>query len=340
MGGVAAGGAVRSRAALTALASEQVADVQRARLLSGAMRAIDELGYTRATVTEITRRARVSRRTFYELFAGREECLVAVLDTTVKRVQAQIAHAELDALPWRERVRTGLWEILCFCEREPALARVCVVQSARGGQRTLERRAQILGELAAVIDEGRTVGTRAADCPALTAEGLVGAALSIVYGRLLLGAPEPLTGLLGDLMGMIVLPYLGPGAARQESTRPNPAPVSAPDVAVDEQGKSAQADGDPLRGIPMRLTYRTVRVLEAIAEQPGASNRLVRERSGISDEGQASKLLARLERYGLLQNSGEGHTKGEPNQWSLTGRGTQLTQTIRAHAHNNREVAQ
>src|ERR1700691_406433 len=57
------------------LSYEQVAEIQRSRLLAVAVRAIEELGYTRATVAHITRRARVSRRTFYELFANREECL-------------------------------------------------------------------------------------------------------------------------------------------------------------------------------------------------------------------------------------------------------------------------
>jgi AcrR family transcriptional regulator len=321
-----------------ALPGAHVAEIQRARLLAAAVRSVDELGYTHASVTDITQRARVSRRTFYELFRNREECLAAVLESAVERVRAQLARAELDGLPWRERVRGGLWAILCFFDREPALARFCVVQSSRGGQPMLERREQLVGDLASVVDEGRVEGVRKADCPPLTAEGLIGAASSILYARLLRGDREPLSDLLGELMGMIALPYLGPAAARQERARPAP----APSVAETAQGDSepAEADGDPLRGIHMRLTYRTARVLEVVAEMPGASNRQVGEQAGIPDQGQVSKLLARLERLGLLENTGEGrHAKGEPNAWHLTHKGSQVTQTIRAHAHNNREVA-
>jgi AcrR family transcriptional regulator len=54
---------------------EQVAEIQRSRLLVGAVGAIDEHGYSQATVGRIALRARVSRRTFYELFADREACL-------------------------------------------------------------------------------------------------------------------------------------------------------------------------------------------------------------------------------------------------------------------------
>ena len=98
---------------------------------------------------------------------------------------AELAAGGLEGLSWRERVRGGLWAILAFFDREPALARVCVVQALRGGPRVLERREEILADLAAVIDEGRYEGARGGECTALTAEGLVGAAFAIVYARLL-----------------------------------------------------------------------------------------------------------------------------------------------------------
>jgi AcrR family transcriptional regulator len=314
-------------AAANALPSELVAEIQRTRLLAAAVRSVDELGYTHTSVSDITQRSRVSRRTFYELFRNREECLAAVLESAVERVRAQIARAGLDGLPWRERVRGGLWAILCFLDREPALARFCVVQSSRGAQPMLERREQLLGDLASVVDEGRVEGVRKADCPPLTAEGLIGAALSILYARLLCGDSEPLSDLQGELMGMIVLPYLGPAAARRERARPAPAPPA--DDAAQSNGEAAEAGGDPLQGIQMRLTYRTACVLEAVAERPGASNRQVGDHAGISDQGQVSKLLARLKRLGLLGNSGEGgHSKGEANAWHLTPTGRSVVQAI------------
>ena len=76
------------------------------------------------------------------------------------------------------------------------------------------------------------------------------------------------------------------------------------------------------------LTYRTARVLTAIAELGGRgsapSNREVADAAGISDEGQISRLLRRLESRGWVENSGEGHTKGKPNAWSLTPAGALL----------------
>ncbi len=136
----------------------------------------------------------------------------------------------------------------------------------------------------------------------MTAEGLVGGALGVVYARLRAGDREPLTGLLDELMGMIALQYLGPRAARREQRRPAPAPRPLPQ----SEQASLGAEKDPLDEVEMRLTYRTARVLACIAERPGASNRAVAERAGVTDPGQISKLLRRLERLGLAVNSRRG----------------------------------
>jgi AcrR family transcriptional regulator len=299
----------------------QVAEIQRSRLLAGAVGAIEEHGYAQTTVAQITARARVSRRTFYELFADCEACLVALLEDVVELLERAIADASLGDLAWHERVRGGLAAILAFFDREPALAQVCVVQALRGGSAVLERREQLLARLAAILDEGRGLGSgrgsgsRPGGCSPLTAEGLVGATFGIIHGRLLRGERAPLSGLLGELMGMIVLPYLGAAAARREQARPA---VAATPAAERGPTAHALANGDPLQGLPMRLTYRTARVLECVARQPGVSNRAVAGLAGIADQGQVSKLLARLERLELVENTGAGHQLGAPNAWRLT----------------------
>jgi AcrR family transcriptional regulator len=308
------------------------------RLLAAAVRAVDEVGWANVTVADVVARSRLSRRTFYETFANREECLAAVFEDILAMLAAELAQAGLEGLEWRERVRRGLWTILAFLDREPVLARVLVVQALSGGSEVLMRREEVLGRLASVVDEGRVL-PRGARCTPLTAEGLVGAAFGIVYARLLKGQRRPLTELSGELMGMIVLPYLGQGAARREQALAVPRPVS-PGVAQRavsaSPGAEAGASVDPLESVPMRLTYRTSRVLDAVVElaRGGAhpSNREIAESAGIHDAGQVSKLLRRLERIGLLANGGAGHAKGEPNAWGLTLQGEQVARSIRAHS--------
>jgi AcrR family transcriptional regulator len=310
--------------------------MQRSRLLSAAVVTVEELGWSGVTVAHITSRARVSRRTFYDLFDNREDCLLAILDDVVAEVERELAGAGLGGLSWRERVRGGLWTILCFFDREPALARVCVAQALHGGPPVLARREEILARLAGVLDEGRGEGNARGCPPPLMAEGLVGATFSIVYARLVRGERELLTSLLGELMGMIVLPYQGPAVARREQDR------AAPSLSVRGRGSGSIGVGmmvapDPLAGVPMRLTYRTARVLETIAERPGVSNRVVAQLSDVSDQGQISKLLARLERLGLAENTGDGHAKGEPNAWSLTAAGHEVAQRLGTNARYGKE---
>ena len=78
----------------------------------------------------------------------------------------------------------------------------------------------------------------------------------------------------------------------------------------------------------MRLTYRTLMVLSVIAAEPGASNRRVGEGAGTHDQGQISKLLARLAKLGLIHNNGQGQPRGEPNAWTLTTRGQEVQQAL------------
>jgi DNA-binding MarR family transcriptional regulator len=157
----------------------------------------------------------------------------------------------------------------------------------------------------------------------VTAEGVVGAVFAVIHTRLLEGGKEPLSKLLAPLMSMIVLPYMGARAASKELARPAPKPKKAAPLA-DRSGSR-----DPLEGLDMRLTYRTVRVLVVIGGHPGTSNREIAESSGIADQGQISKLLTRLRRLDLVENRGEGQAKGAANAWHLTARGIEVERAAR-----------
>jgi AcrR family transcriptional regulator len=311
-----------------------LAEIQGGRLVAAAVAVVDERGYGEATVARITGRSRVSRRTFYDVFANTEACLAAAVQDLIDAVERELAAGEpLAGLPWVERVRLGLWRILCFFDREPVLARMLVVHSQRGGPAVAAARERALARLTAVVDEGRRESAGAGECSRLTAEGVVGAGVAIVQARLARRQRPALSGLHGELAAMVVLPYLGPEAARRERTRPAP-PLPRRPRRARTQAPAAGAP-DPLQGLPMRLTYRTARVLDAVGEHPGASNRQVADRAEIADQGQISKLLARLERLGLLENAGGGHLKGAPNAWRLTGQGELVGQRIGAPIHSN-----
>jgi hypothetical protein len=204
-----------------------------------------------------------------------------------------------------------------------------VVDALKAGPRVQRRRAEILRQLAESLQRGGAEAGSGRELLPLTGEGIVGAVLGVVHTRLLSGRPGVMLELSNPLMAMIVLPYLGPGAAQKELERPIPELTGASKRNGKSAASSSSSANDLLQELPMRLTYRTLRVLSVIAEQPGASNRVVGGAAGISDQGQISKLLRRLQKLGLIENSGQGQPHGESNAWGLTGRGEEVQRVTR-----------
>jgi len=315
-----AGARKGARPVVDGLPREHVTEIQRVRILTAMAEVASERGAGQASVAHIVSSAGVSRRTFYDLFEDREDCFLAAFDEALAQAARTVLPAYQSEARWRERIRAALLAILVFFEEQPALARLCVVEALAAGPRALERRAEIVNVLVRAVDEGRAERpSRVPEPPPLAAEGAVGAVLAVIHRRLVLGGREPLTGLLGELMSAIVLPYLGVQAAQKELRKP------APQIKI----KKNHGHSDPLEGLDMRITYRTVRVLIAIGSQPRASNREIATAAGIGDQGQVSKLLTRLEHLGLIRNDGIGHAKGAPNAWALTERGLEVERAIR-----------
>ena len=295
-----------------------MAEIQRARLVSAMVKISSERGYVGATVAQVVTHAGVSRRTFYELFEDREDCFLAGLDEGIAQASRHLLAAYDPTAKWAERLRTALTALLSFLDTESDTGKLLVVGSLGAGHHALERRRRGIAQMIALVDEGRTESKKGSEFPPLTAEGIVGGALSIVHARLVEDKPTSLVALVNPLMSMIVLPYLGVAAARHEIQRS----VPKPRVLIE------RASEDPLRDLDMRLTYRTVRMLMSVGAHSGASNREIGEAAGIADQGQISKLLGRLERLGLVHNTGLAPGKGAPNAWVLTAKGAQVERTM------------
>lgn len=319
------------------LGRERVIEIQRARLLSALFEVSAERGAGNVAVAHVVERAGVSRRTFYELFADRDECFLAALDDAITRASHHVLDTYDPQARWAERVRTALVAVLEFLDVERGAGELLIVGSLGAGAEAIERRQRVLAQIIAVIDEGRSETKTGNTLPPLTAEGIVGGVLSVLHTRLLACSPSAIEGpregegdrgslrdLMGSLMSMIVLPYLGPAIARKEFNRPVPK----------RHMVGHASPGDPLRDVGMRLTYRTVRVLVSVAANPGSSNREIGVYSGMDDQGQISKLLARLQKLDLIQNSRSATVRGAPNAWSLTERGWNIQHTITGQARH------
>jgi AcrR family transcriptional regulator len=289
-------------------------------------------GASSATVARVIARAGVSRRLFYEMFGDIEDCFLATFDWAVDQARVLTVEAYAAERGWHEGIRAALAALLRFFDERPTLAQLCIVHAAGGGPRVLERRSRVIAELCEAVDLGRPTGSARRVPGPVVAEGVVGAVLAVLYTRLLARGPgselggdeQPLIEMHGELMSLVVLPYLGAAVAGRELHKPPPAPrTRSRTVEPLPPGRSTLEE-------PARLTYRTVRVLRAIAELPAGSNREVAERAGIVDQGQISKILTRLEYQGLVANrGGSSTTRGTPNSWWLTERGEALEVELR-----------
>ena len=103
---------------------------------------------------------------------------------------------------------------------------------------------------------------------------------------------------------------------------------------VPKRGRARPVPARPASAA-LRLTVRTQLVLTAVAELGGRgsypSGREIAEAAGVRDEGQISKLLARLQDRGLLHNTARGG-HGNPKAWQLTPQGEALLHARRPHS--------
>ncbi len=283
-----------------------------------------ERGLAQATVGLVVARSGVSRRTYYEIFPDREACFLASLSDAVEKAGEYVLPAYRTRGSWRQRIRSSVAATLSFLEAEPHMARLLVVESLAASPAALKRRREVLTVLTDVVHEGQSAPRSRTNLPPLTAEATVGAVLSVIHTRLTttpLGETSPgwLVALTSPLTALILSPYLGPAATSHELTLPAPRPI--PRIAP-------SADTASLSHLPVRLTHRTLTVISAIAAHPGASNRSVGRAAGIDDQGQASKLLARLASAGLIENGGDPRLRGAPNAWTLTPQGARIQAAV------------
>lgn len=158
-----------------------------------------------------------------------EQCFLQAFEDALNQMSEVVSNALHEhedgsqALLWRQRMRIGLGALLGLFDQEPKLARLCVIEALAGGPRVLERRAQALDQLAQIVDGGREeempTAVPAREELALIADSVVGGVFGALHTILLRDQAPALTPQLGQLMSVVVLPYLGPEAAAEELGR-------------------------------------------------------------------------------------------------------------------------
>jgi AcrR family transcriptional regulator len=190
------------------LSREEVVRSQRERILHGMAAAMAEDGYVGTSVTAILKRAGVSRQTFYEQFASKEECFTATYawaaETVLEHTVEAAGDASGDGHDPRDPIERMLASYLHGLAAAPELARVLLIETYAAGPAALEGRIALQHRFATQI--GAVLGART-DEDRFACEALVGAVSSLVTARLA----------LGDTAGLLALQQPLAALARREA---------------------------------------------------------------------------------------------------------------------------
>jgi AcrR family transcriptional regulator len=219
---------------------EEVRRDQRERLQTALIELIAERGYQAVRILDLTKLARVSRPTFYSLYADKEELFLAAYDEIAKRTANTILTAYGTQGSPGERLRTAMRAFAELAAAEPEAVSLMVLGAFGAGSKALERRNRTLEALEQSIRasrsagrDGKSSGGKAAGKLDLTVKVILGGIREVTAARLRRGQADTLPGLADEL------------AAWAESYPAKlPAGLDPPTAAARRRGKGANDDED------------------------------------------------------------------------------------------------
>jgi AcrR family transcriptional regulator len=192
----------------------------RARILAVARALLRDNPRAKLRIDTICAQGRIPRRTVYDSFDDRADLVLALFDDLVGQVCTKLVAVRLDhPSSWLDGVRAALDALLDLFDASPGVARFLIVSSLVDDDALLERRAHALATIAHELEAGAPVPAADSTIVPFGADALVGAVVSILHSRLLEDPVPMLRPLLGSLMSVIALPYLGVETSRLELER-------------------------------------------------------------------------------------------------------------------------
>ncbi len=202
---------------------------QRRRLLGGMVHISARDGYAAATVAQVIAHAGVSRLTFYEYFADKDDCFLTAHRDIAEPVIARVRRAVAEESPERALQR-AVAALIDFAGSQPEQARFLLCEALAGGPRALDARDRLIAEIEQIIEEAHESVSPSTAIPDLSAGMMVGGIYRLLSSRLRDGE-SGLAGLLEDLVDWIKSYEQPAGEHRWRALAPAPAPSPSPFVA-------------------------------------------------------------------------------------------------------------
>jgi len=204
------------------IAREQFRAGQRIRLALAMIEAIAEDGYRATRVADVISRAGVSRKTFYQHFGNKEECLLAtfdlVADEGMRRVESAYRHAE----GWPGRVEAAIGALFGSAIENPGALRLSLLEMAAVGPVAIERRERSIARYESFIRDALELAPGEGTVADMALKAVVGGLNRVLYRRVLSGDPAELLAMVPDLTAWATSYYPAPPEILAE-----PSPLSA-----------------------------------------------------------------------------------------------------------------
>jgi AcrR family transcriptional regulator len=171
---------------------------------------VAEEGYAGANVDAVLKRAQMSATTFYANFAGKDDAVLAAIDSACSQIMAAVLPAFRRAPDWPNGIRAAFGALFNFLASRPALANLAMVEVYAVGLEAMQRRMEALRPLQELIAEG---GALAPQTPPITAEGIAGGVYTLAYRRLRDAGAGGLPALAPICAYITLSPFVGPEEA-------------------------------------------------------------------------------------------------------------------------------
>ena len=172
---------------------------------------VADQGYAETTVADVISVAGVSRATFYEHFADREDCFVAAYSAVMERMLTFVAEGFTadGSRDWIERIRGGLGNLLTYLSEDPVTVRVGIVEAFGAGSRARDRYQEAVSAFFPFLDAGRDLVDDSERIPGEVPRVVVGGISALIFNEASAGNAGHLRQLLPEMIYLAVVPYLG-----------------------------------------------------------------------------------------------------------------------------------
>jgi AcrR family transcriptional regulator len=167
---------------------------------------VAETGYAATTVDEVVARAGMSATTFYDNFAGKEDILMAAIESAAAQTVAAAIPPFERAGDWPQGLRSAYNAVFNFFASRPALARLVMSEIYAAGPAAVERRVEAMRPFRALIERGLEL---APETPRIAPELIAGGIATLAYRAIRDGGPEALPALTPLATYITLAPFIG-----------------------------------------------------------------------------------------------------------------------------------